>query len=101
MTTREDVIAVCHRDVPESHFSRNLFGENKRILSWCKQCKMHHPLINFYRETKSKSNSLLFKPRKICVDCHDMNQTVRKLKKDGTIQFMGRTLESYLGNNND
>jgi len=97
MATRDDVIPVVFRDVPEYFKSRDLWGNNKLRLSYCKQCKMHHPIINFYRETKLKAKSLLWKPRKICVDCHDTNQTVRKLKEDGTIKFMGRTLEPFMG----
>ena len=67
---RRENISRVWREVPRDSFSFTLFGENARIVSWCKGCKKHLPLNAFYLKkltVRKHPNDVRTK----CIPCHD------------------------------
>ena len=67
---RRENISRVWREVPKDTFSATLFGDNTRIVSWCKKCKVYKPLTAFYLkdETERKHPNDV---RTKCIPCHD------------------------------
>lgn len=67
------------REVPSESFSATLFGENTRIMSWCKTCREHKPKSEFYLRNKTRRR-LPNDVRSDCILCYDTKVEANRLK---------------------